>query len=223
MGFFKTDHNAPIPPHYQRVIFVILPLMYFAGLVGLQVAVLIPYFKLLVPFNLVASLVLLLLFHVQWNRSFVYYCLIAFGLGFLVEVVGVATGVIFGQYQYGATLGWKVWNVPLTIGVNWLILNYCANVVAEKTSAHFVVKAVLSAVLMTALDVFVEPVAVRLDFWSWVGDIIPARNYVGWFVTAFFMSLLFQKLVFSKQNQLAPLLLLLQFLFFLLHNLLYMW
>lgn len=37
---------------------------------------------------------------------------------------------------------------------------------------------------MTGLDFLVEPVAMKLGFWSWENGIIPLRNYVMWFATS---------------------------------------
>ena len=45
--------------------------------------------------------------------------------------------------------------------------------------------------LMVGLDFLIEPVAISLDFWSWEYDIIPLQNYIGWFVIAFILQLIF--------------------------------
>jgi putative membrane protein len=37
---------------------------------------------------------------------------------------------------------------------------------------------------MTGLDFLVEPVAMKLGFWSWEDGIIPLQNYIMWFVTS---------------------------------------
>ena len=43
-------------------------------------------------------------------------------LGFGVEVIGVETGLLFGDYEYGSGLGPKVLKVPMLMGVLWWIL-----------------------------------------------------------------------------------------------------
>ena len=40
-------------------------------------------------------------------------------MGFFVELLGVKTGLIFGNYHYGATFGAKWQDVPYLIGLNW--------------------------------------------------------------------------------------------------------
>jgi hypothetical protein len=150
--------STPSPlllPKLRRVVFIILPLMYLAGLIGLNLPVTAPLFRALTPFNLIASLILLLLFHTDWRASFGLYCLAAFGVGFLSEVLGVHTGLLFGEYSYGTVLGWKVAEVPLTIGTNWLMLTYLCGSVVDRVRAGVLGKVLLAAGLMTLLDVFI--------------------------------------------------------------------
>ena len=209
-------------PKVRRVIFIILPLMYLAGLIGLNVPLLEPYFRLLTPFNLVASLALLLFFHTDWRPSFLLYCVLAFSVGFLVEVAGVHTGLIFGEYAYGAALGFKLAEVPLVIGTNWLMLTYLCGSVADRLPYGKGVKIAAAAGLMTLLDILIEPVAIRLDFWSWTEGIIPLQNYVAWYVISALLFVAFFSFRFKKNNIIAPLLLILQFLFFGLNSLLHL-
>lgn len=56
--------------------------------------------------------------------------------------------------------------------------------------------AAASAVVMTAWDVIMDPIMVRMGFWVWEveGDYfgVPLHNYAGWFVTTFTIYLLFR-------------------------------
>lgn len=208
-------------PIAQRIIFFVLPLMHLAGFIGLQWPPAQLLFKALVPFHLLTTLTLLLLFHSDWNRSAVLFCLIAYIVGFTVEALGVHTGVIFGEYRYGATLGWKVIEIPLVIGVNWLTLIYSTGMVANHWHPSGWVKALLAAGVVVGLDVLIEPVAIRLDFWQWAGNTVPFQNYAAWYMIAFGLLWLFYALPFRKQNRLAGLMLICQAAFFAAHNLAY--
>ncbi|AEI49836.1 carotenoid biosynthesis protein [Runella slithyformis] len=208
-------------PIAQRVIFIILPLMHIAGFIGLQFPPTQPLFKALVPFHLLSSLALMLLFHSDWNKSAVLFCVIAYIVGFTVEALGVHTGVIFGEYRYGPTLGWKMIEIPLIIGVNWLTLIYSTGVVANQWHRSGSVKALLAAGVVVGLDVLIEPVAIRLDFWQWSGNTVPLQNYVAWYIIAFGLLWLFYELPFRKQNRLAGLMLICQAAFFAAHNIAY--
>lgn len=203
----------------RRVIFIVLPLMYLAGLIGLNVPLTASLFQILTPFNLVASLGLLLLFHTDFRPSFWAYCAVTFSVGFLVEVAGVHTGAIFGEYAYGEVLGFKIVEVPIIIGTNWLMLTYLCGSVTDRLPVALAVKVLIAAGLMTLLDFVIEPVAVRLDFWQWQGGTIPLQNYLAWYGISAVLFFLYFKMPFQKKNGLAPLLLGLQFLFFGLNSL----
>ncbi|WP_128548575.1 carotenoid biosynthesis protein [Larkinella soli] len=211
--------DGVLPARFYRPVVIVLTLAYLAGVVGLQVASSAPLFRQLVPFNLLASLALLLLFHSDWRPSFLFYCGLAFTLGFLIEVLGVQTGYVFGDYAYGPTLGWGLWDVPLIIGVNWLMLSYCCGVICDRPALPVYLKTILAASLMVLLDILIEPVAIRLDFWTWFGADIPLRNYLGWWIVSLVILAIWYGLPFRKENPLARPLLLLQFLFFIASNL----
>jgi uncharacterized membrane protein len=220
----RKEKPSPAPSAVGRYSFPALALltaMYTAGLIGLQLPALRPYFLPLVPFNLITSAAIVLLFHPQWNRSFVAFCLTALLTGYWIEVAGVQTGKIFGLYQYGPTLGYQALRVPLLIGLNWLTLSYCTGVISAHWKQRWWWQAALGASLMVLLDFFIEPVAMTFDFWSWQQQRIPLQNYVAWWIISFGVLSLFHGLNFNKQNRVAIFLYLLQLLFFILHNLLW--
>ena len=186
-----------------KVAIISLLVVHFFGALGLSYPDTRPYFELATPFNLLLISLLLLFFHQDWNYTFVVFAVLCAVLGFLVEVAGVHTGVIFGDYAYGPTLGFKLWDVPLLIGLNWLVLIYCTGMITYRATPYWVVNAVLGSTLMIVLDIFIEPVAVALDFWQWSNDIIPLQNFIGWFVTAFVLQSLYHLLPFKKGNQIA--------------------
>lgn len=205
--------------HYRIV--RIMALAYTAGVIGLQLPQLAPFFEPLSPLNLAASLFLLLLYHTDWRPSFIGYALLAITLGYGVEVAGVHTGMIFGKYAYGEGLGPKLWGVPPVIGLNWLMLSYCCGSVSDRLAAPAVVKAMVAATLMVVLDYFIEPVAIALNFWTWFDQPVPVQNYVAWWIISFFLFVIWFALPFAKTNRLAPWLLGFQLLFFLSHCLIF--
>lgn len=218
-------YSYPNPVHLstpvKRIIFVVLPLMHIAGFIGLQLEASQSLFKALVPFHLLSCLVLLLLFQEQWNSKTLIFCVITYLVGFFIEALGVHTGLIFGQYQYGETLGWKIIDIPLVIGVNWLILIFCTGILLHEWYQNPWLKATIGATLIVAIDFLIEPVAIRLDFWDWTYHQIPLQNYIAWYIVAFGLLCLFYNLSFPKHNRIAVLLLICQALFFAAHNLAY--
>lgn len=198
----------------SKVAIISIIVIHFFGALGLSYPPLRPYFQLATPLNLLITGLILFSFHRHWNVPFYIFATVCFSLGFLVEVIGVKTGVIFGEYSYGPTLGFKIWEVPVLIGLNWLILIYCTGIVASKLVNNVFASSFLGSLMMVALDFFIEPVAVSLDFWKWHGGEIPTHNFLGWFVTAFLLQILFHLSNFKKQNALAKQVLYVQALFF---------
>ncbi|EMR01775.1 carotenoid biosynthesis protein [Cesiribacter andamanensis] len=135
-------------------------------------------------------------------------------MGYGVEVLGVHTGAIFGEYWYGGAFGPKVLEVPLLIGLNWLVLVYCCGTICQRLALPTPLKAALAAALMVGLDFFIEPISARYDFWYWQENIIPAQNFIAWFITAFLLLVLFYVLPIRRGNFLALPLYIMQLLFF---------
>jgi putative membrane protein len=92
--------------------------------------------------------------------------------------------MLFGNYSYGNLFGFKVFETPLLIGVNWLFLSLSAHGVVQYFTKKKLFLIIIPALLMTSLDFFIEPVAMALDFWSWENNLIPFQNFVMWFATA---------------------------------------
>lgn len=184
------------------------------------------------PFNLLLSFALLIWTQKEKNRFFYIFIASTFLTGFIVEVIGVNTGMLFGNYSYGTILGFKLQQVPLMIGINWIIIIYCCGIsvttlllkiippyAATVTQPSNALKALSvitdGATLAVVFDWIMEPVAVKLGFWQWDGNSIPVYNYACWFFISMLLLALFHWCRFSKQNKFAVNLLLIQFLFFL--------
>lgn len=191
---FVNENNA----------FYLLLAMHVAGVVGMSIDASRELFQMLTPFNLVATAAILLHFEKIKSGQYLLFILLTIIIGFFVEVAGVHSGVIFGEYSYGPTLGFKLWDVPLSIGINWVIMIYCTGLFARSVAHSKVPTILVGAVLMTAIDILIEPVAVKLDFWTWEGNHIPLRNYLGWFITSIILHTLFYYLMPKSNNSLAP-------------------
>ena len=199
-------------------IFIIL-LFHLSGFIGMQTSYR-QWFIDLTPLNLIISVVMLLRHERNNNPSVFLFSISIFLLGFLVEVLGVNTGIVFGQYTYGPVLGLHLFNTPILIGINWLILVFCIGVVLSKFDVIQPLKALFGAFIMTSIDYIIEPVAIQLNFWRWDLGFIPMQNYIAWFIFSFLFLLLFYQFKFTKTNKVAPWLLMTQVIFFLLLNLL---
>ncbi len=159
-------------------------------------------FVRLTPLNLIITAALLFGNHQRWSKNMLFTLLFIAVAGFVIEAIGVNTGVIFGEYSYGETLGLKLFNTPLIIGLNWVILSYSTVVIAAtvfKIKSRLFV-ALLSAVLMVLLDVVIEPVAIMTDMWSWSTDSVPLLNYGAWFIIAFVFNFALSQFINQSTN-----------------------
>lgn len=199
----------------------LLIIFYSVGIWGIAFGSNPSQFILLTPLNLLITLAIVLINHNEWST---FHALSFIGIvfvGFIIEMIGVNTGVLFGDYTYGKTLGLSVVNTPLMIGVNWLILVYGSSnlVLSIFSSKTVLLLSFIAATLMVALDVLIEPVAIYLDMWSWASVEIPLQNYLAWWILAFILNyLMIYTLKNSKVNPIASVALGIQFLFFLLLN-----
>jgi len=172
----------------ENLSIVILVVFHLIGAIGLGIDELKPLFLSLTPFNLLLSFVLLLWSVNNFSLSFLKVIIFIYILAFFVEVVGVKTSILFGSYQYGHALGFKVLDTPLIIGINWLILLSATYSVSSYFIKHSLLKILLSSILMVLLDVLIEPVAISLNFWTWSDGLIPLKNYLMWMLLSLFMN-----------------------------------
>ena len=190
-------------------------------------------FVLTTPLNLLLMAGLLFYTHENKNVAFLSFFVICVLVGIAVEIVGTSTGLLFGNYSYGKVLGPGIYQVPFIIGINWFIMMYCCGAtmnrlltkIIEKLTANSSVAsrevqvisvAVDGALLAVFFDWLMEPVAVKLGYWTWLGNgEIPFYNYVCWFLISLVLLLLFKIMPFRKSNKFAVNLFLIQAMFFL--------
>lgn len=162
----------------------LLLLFYFFGLLGMCLPQFQDFFLPLTPLNLLLTLVVFYKINKDFSQSFLVLSLVVFLIGFSVEAVGVNTGLLFGNYEYGNPFGFKVFETPVMIGVNWLFLALSTYGIVQRFTKKAIWLITLPPLLMVGLDVLVEPIAIKLNFWNWENDIIPLQNYVMWYITS---------------------------------------
>ena len=165
------------------------------------------------PLNLLISFVLLLL-NSKGHKWFFPMAFIAFLVGMISEILGVQFGWIFGNYQYGEQLGYKVLGVPLMIGVNWAMLTIITGAIAHQFYENTFMRIIIGVGLMLLLDLLIEPVAPRLDFWVFEGGEAPLQNYVGWGAVALCLQFGYHFLKIKVESGFPNHLYLLQIIFF---------
>ncbi len=208
-------------------------LFHITGVLGILFTPFKDWFVISTPLVLLTMFILLANTQIKLSKAYILFFLIAFAIGMTTEIIGVNTGLLFGDYQYGQVLGPKLFGVPLLIGLNWFVIVFCSgsllaqcidllqrklNINLAAATSTFVV-VLGGAAIATCFDFILEPVAVKLHFWSWENGYIPLFNYVCWFIIS--AILLGVKVYIEKMrvNTFATSLLLIQAAFFMLLNL----
>lgn len=190
-------------------------IFYLVGIAGMLLPFSFLLFVKLIPFALLLSSLALAFFHKNFNSKTLLVFISIYIFGFFVEVSGVNTGLIFGDYIYGESLGIKLFNTPLIIGINWLLLVYITASVLELSKLTMLLKVLFGTFLMLGYDLIIEQIAPILDMWTWQNEKVPVKNYVTWFLLALVFHSAIQVFKIKTKNKLAPVILVCQILFFL--------
>lgn len=165
----------------DKRIWAVVAIIYAVGLTGFLVPALYELFVWLIPFNILFAFVILCLGEesFSWKKALLF--LVCYVFGFVYELAGTKTGLIFGEYAYGPGLGVKWFDVPLLIGLNWFFMVYTSLALASKLIKSSIGIVFLAPAFMVLYDVLLEPFAIHNHMWTWAGNEIPLQNYVAWY------------------------------------------
>jgi putative membrane protein len=120
----------------------------------------------------------------------------AASIGFAAEVVGVHSGVPFGEYRYGTTLGPRLLAVPVVVAAAWTMLAWPAALAARRLARGRLARVLVGAWALAAWDLYLDPQMVAAGAWHWrdpgphlpgVPE-VPLSNYAGWLLVALVVS-----------------------------------
>lgn len=136
---------------------------------------------------------------------FLFWAILVIIGSFAIEWLGVNTGKIFGHYSYGATLQPILFNVPIAIGFAWLCMLLTSTAVVQRILPKFFKYQVLTqalsiSLLMVLFDMVMEPAAMKLGYWNWLGGSIPIQNFIAWFVISLFFAIIAVRLGLFKEK-----------------------
>ena len=229
--------NEFLDKHKVAIALLTAILFHVSGLIGILYGNK-DWFLSLTWLNLCLMGLLLIWTHPNKSFDFWRFLFLCFVIGFGSELIGVKTGLLFGEYKYGKILGPNFFGVPLLIGIQWFVTTYSSGnlifhfysgilkrfsqneIGSDEPSKRILTYGLIidAAILATFFDWILEPVAVKLGYWQWLPeDEIPVYNYVCWFLISCILQLFFflDKDKISKPNNFAIHLLFIQFLFFL--------
>tara|TARA_Y100000768_G_C23948131_1_gene668686 strand:- start:726 stop:1349 length:624 start_codon:yes stop_codon:yes gene_type:complete len=166
---------------YNSFDIIFIAIIHIAGIIGIR---LFPDLFLKSSFIAIVIPLALYLFRVKPNKKDSFLMSLVYIIAFLSEWIGVCSGLLYGDYTYGDSLGFKLDGVPIIMGGNWLLLCLVSRELVGKLFSNKFVIIIASSFLMVLIDILMEPLSNQLDFWSWKNNIIPFSNYVDWFLVA---------------------------------------
>lgn len=197
---------------YKSYFLYFLILVYVSGSIGFVINP--SFFCSFTPYTLLLTCFVFLIHSPLADKKFLLaFFSIAF-LGFIIEVIGVKTGLIFGKYSYGNGLGYKLFDVPLIISINWAMLICAGTIVVSRIFTNKIAVLSVAALLVTGIDLLIEQVAPKLDFWLFNGGFPSLHNYFGWMGVAFFISYFFYPTLVKGNRTVSLIILILQIIFF---------
>ena len=189
-----------------------LILVYFCGTIGFAIKP--DFFRPFTPVTLLLTAFVFLIHQPLKNKSYLFaFCIVAL-IGFTAEVIGVKTGWIFGDYEYGHVIGYKLMNVPILISLNWALLIATGVLLCTYLSKKRIASSLLAATLITGIDFLMEQVCSTMDFWYFKEGIAGIQNYLAWFVISFLCSFFFFKTLSKGNKRVAIVIISLQIFFF---------
>ena len=187
---------------------------------GVLFFMIIPHemFDAMVPYHLLFSFLIIVVHKGSLDKKLLLFFIVSGGLGYLVEYLGVNYGLLFGDYYYTQKLGIRVAGVPLIIALMWFQLNYAVVIMLLKKVSSALLRIVLGAFLVTMIDVLLEPLAIKMDWWQWAGQTVPLSNYMAWCITSLVILLVFNLLYKQREDKTAVTYLFCVILFFVVMN-----
>lgn len=131
--------------------------------------------------------------HASVYRGWVGFVLVGLVIplvGFAAEYSGIKSGWPFGDYAYTDVLRPAVLGVPVVAPLAWAMMAYPTFVAASHLAHRRWVVALIGGWSLMAWDIFLEPMMIELNAWTWKLTEpslpglpgVPLLNYAGWFV-----------------------------------------
>jgi putative membrane protein len=212
---FLKIFNPAVPNESARtsILTGIAVLLHIIGIIGVVIFE-SRFFSDLTIVHLLIILAFFLLAYSGQCSTFLLWCGITYVLAFIAEWIGVYTGLLFGNYIYRPGLGFTVFEVPLLIGLSWIIVGCGAISLAQKfTTIPWQVN-LLASLFAVIYDWFLEPVAIKFDYWEWGTGFIPLWNYICWALFIYLLSMMWQ-LFKLKSSRFAANFFMIQIIYFL--------
>ncbi len=197
---------------YKSYFLYFLILVYISGSIGFVVNS--TFFSPFTPYTLLFTCFVFMIHQPVSDKKYISAFLSIAVLGYIIELIGIKTGLLFGNYSYGNGLGLKLLDVPLIISINWAMLICAGIVTVRKVFRNKFIVISVTALLVTFIDLIIEQVAQKLDFWQFDGGLAGLHNYLGWIGVVVFTSYIFYPAIINGNSKVSSIVLILQIIFF---------
>jgi len=119
----------------------------------------------------------------QKNKVNIFELVAALIFGLLLEVGNTH---LAHTYSYSSQFFFKIFDVPLAIGLGWAIIIYAAISLTDQFNLNWKIKPFFFSFSALILDLAIDTIAIRLNFWSWSIPLnqewygVPFENLFGW-------------------------------------------
>lgn len=157
---------------------------------------------------------LILFIHSIWVLSAkraLFFVFLACLIGFLSEFIGLNSGIIFGGHYVYQQRSWMLFDVPISVILYWAVFTYLGYSIVNsflywknKSKPTFAkhnflqvpILCLQDGLIVTAIDLFMDPLQVNLENWTWIDKGpyfgVPIGNFVGWFIVVVIITGIFR-------------------------------
>jgi len=188
MNYFKSlwnENQQLVLLMATAAVLLLSVLLYAVGIVFIS--------KLVVIFIAGIAAVSLLLWEIQIKTKLLI-TVIVIVCGFIFEVIGVHSGILFGSISFSSIFGYKLLGVPFTIGLVWLIVTLSAWNITSFGKISKIYKFLLAGGLVLMFDLVLEQFATQFNLWTWKSSSATYLNYISWFLIAELIFYLYYRL-----------------------------
>ena len=149
--------------------------------------------------NIFISSVLVFLAEKNLRRALPIFFFI-FCAGYIIELVGIQTGYLFGDYYYIPAMGPRIYGTPIIIGATWYAVVVGASNIAWYVKGSVEGRALLAGLLTVLMDILIEKVAMHYGMWQWSSGTVPLFNYLCWFAFGSIFAYAYLKMTEQKNK-----------------------
>ena len=176
---------------------------------------------------LVSLPIVLFILHAAWTLPIsrgIAFILIAVTTGLIFEIIGLESGIIFGGYYEYYLGGWTMFKVPLLVVLFWAVFIYSGYCITtsflywlgkdkpnkKQNNLYLLAPLILlDGLIVVTIDLFLDPLFVKLGAWKWLGGgayfDVPLGNFFGWFMVAIISTGIFRLFEYFKDKEVKTL------------------